>query len=827
MILTINDNLRINSDPLNWIVEKRKPSRWEGIAFFRHLHNAVNALKTETRYAGPPTHPADLRDVARVAERLEAVQQRLLKAFATPLSRRELAGLGIAVEAAGYRFDLSDPLSVHRQVPRKRGWESKQYYSNLGMAMTSTLRRMVRSSEEEGAGAAIQTIHQVEIALMAACRSLPAASFGAATSSAFPRFPVLPSQLAIPLGIAGTQRLANRGKPMDQAGKHNTSSKPVRGWRPRLAWSVFALGAVLGASPAAAQQGPEHPPKKPFPAVRLPKHLQGEEAIRGLGAQLSAVAAWYGKDAAEFARELRTDKRAWLDREGRLLFIDDFPTPANADAAAADATSASGAPLPADQTFLLHSRPGAKRVIYLDFLGQVVTGTAWNNSYSLAAIDARPFDLDGVPSSSSAAELERIQYIWQRVAEDYGRFDVDVTTEEPPADAITRSSSSDQYFGTRVLITQDWTAVTASPCGCGGIAYVGSFDDTTDGYKPAWVFFNQLGAGNEKYVAEAISHEAGHNLGLSHDGTSTTGYYAGHGSGATGWAPIMGVGYYKELTQWSKGEYPGANQTQADLQIIQNTGGPLRPDDHGDTAAAATPLDPLASANPVDTLEAGISLTTTAAGTYYLFVDGTGKGDLSTGYSDYGSLGEYTITGTVPAPGGQAPVAKASANPVSGPAPLAVSFTGANSYDPDGGALRYDWDFGDGSAHSTAPNPSHSYAAGSYTAILRVADPSGASASTQVNVTASAPPGDDARLQHRHGLDHQTRRGPVPGNGDGGGRQRPGCARRDDRRHLERDRFRDRKQHYRQQRQRDLHLGLDQENRNPDLQRHRRDRGGL
>src|SRR5574337_884236 len=825
MILTINDNLRINSDPLNGIVEKRKPSRWEGIAFFRHLHNAVNALKTETRYAGPPTHPADLRDVARVAERLEAVQQRLLKAFATPLSRRELAGLGIAVEAAGYRFDLSDPLSVHRQVPRKRGWESKQYYSNLGMAMTSTLRRTVRSSEEEGAGAAIQTIHQVEIALMAACRSLPAAYFGAATSSAFPRFPVLPSQLAIPLGIAGTQRLANRGKPMDQAGKHNTSSKPVRGWRPRLAWSVFALGAVLGASPAAAQQGPEHPPKKPFPAVRLPKHLQGEEAIRGLGAQLSAVAAWYGKDAAEFARELRTDKRAWLDREGRLLFIDDFPTPANADATTADAATASGAPLPTDQTFLLHSRPGAKRVIYLDFLGQVVTGTAWNNSYSLAAIDAQPFDLDGVPSSFSAAELERIQYIWQRVAEDYAPFDVDVTTEEPPADVITRSSSADQYFGTRVLITQDWTAITASPCGCGGIAYVGSFDDTTDGYKPAWVFFNQLGAGNEKYVAEAISHEAGHNLGLSHDGTSTTGYYAGHGSGATGWAPIMGVGYYKELTQWSKGEYPGANQTQDDLQIIQNTGGPLRPDDHGDTAAAATPLDALvsgstvslqgsgvigtrtdvdvfsfsagpgtlslsvgpgprgpnldilarlydatgnllASANPVDTLEAGISLTTTAAGIYYLFVDGTGKGDLSTGYSDYGSLGEYTITGTVPAPG-------------------------------------------------------------SYTAILRVADPSGASASTQVNVTASAPPGDDARLQHRHGLDHQTRRGPVPGNGDGGGRQRPGCARRDDRRHLERDRFRDRKQHYRQQRQRDLHLGLDQENRNPDLQRHRRDRGGL
>ena len=51
---------------------------------------------------------------------------------------------------------------------------------------------------------------------------------------------------------------------------------------------------------------------------------------------------------------------------------------------------------------------------------------------------------------------------------------------------------------------------------------------------------------NEKYIVEAASHEAEHDLGLSHDGTSTTGYYPGQGSGAVGWAPIMGVGYYGE-----------------------------------------------------------------------------------------------------------------------------------------------------------------------------------------------------------------------------------------------------------------------------------------
>ena len=85
-----------------------------------------------------------------------------------------------------------------------------------------------------------------------------------------------------------------------------------------------------------------------------------------------------------------------------------------------------------------------------------------------------------------------------------------MTTEPPAADALTRSSSTDDTFGTTVLITQN----TFYSCSCGGVAYVGVFDDTSNYYKPALVFYNELGGGNEKYVAEAISHEAGHNMGL-------------------------------------------------------------------------------------------------------------------------------------------------------------------------------------------------------------------------------------------------------------------------------------------------------------------------
>jgi hypothetical protein len=219
------------------------------------------------------------------------------------------------------------------------------------------------------------------------------------------------------------------------------------------------------------------------------------------------------------------------------------------------------------------------------------------------------------------------------------------------------------------------------------------------------VFFNMLGS-DEKNIAEAISHEVGHNLNLLHDGYADDDYFPGHGSGSTGWAPIMGVGYYQPVVQWSKGEYETANNLQDDLVVMQNTGLPLRPDDHGNTTDTATPLrrsvsgttvtlsgegvieqagdmdvfrfragagdlsinlrpdsrspnldlllqlldvrgNVIATANPKQLLGVSFKYTVPAAATYFLVVTDTGYGDpLTNGYSTYGSLGQYTITGT-------------------------------------------------------------------------------------------------------------------------------------------------------------------------------------
>src|SRR5260221_152029 len=70
------------------------------------------------------------------------------------------------------------------------------------------------------------------------------------------------------------------------------------------------------------------------------------------------------------------------------------------------------------------------------------------------------------------------------------------------------------------------------------------------------------------------------------------------------------------------------------------------------------------------------------------------------------------------------PAANFSANPTSGNAPLAVQFTDQSS----GSITGWAWDFGDGSANSSAQNPLHTYTnAGDYTATLTVTGSGGSS----------------------------------------------------------------------------------------------------
>jgi glucose/arabinose dehydrogenase len=84
----------------------------------------------------------------------------------------------------------------------------------------------------------------------------------------------------------------------------------------------------------------------------------------------------------------------------------------------------------------------------------------------------------------------------------------------------------------------------------------------------------------------------------------------------------------------------------------------------------------------------------------------------------------------------RSPVAAVSANPRSGLAPLVVSFDGRGSADADGDPLAYDWDFGDGSAHSSSSKSQHTYAAGTWYATLRVTDGRGGTGTARVRIVS-------------------------------------------------------------------------------------------
>jgi glucose/arabinose dehydrogenase len=90
------------------------------------------------------------------------------------------------------------------------------------------------------------------------------------------------------------------------------------------------------------------------------------------------------------------------------------------------------------------------------------------------------------------------------------------------------------------------------------------------------------------------------------------------------------------------------------------------------------------------------------------------------------SVEKIRYTGTA----NRSPSAVVTANPTSGPLPLAVKFDGSGSDDPDAGdTLSYRWDFGDGSPTQTTsiPTASHTYSTeGTYTVSLRVRDNHGA-----------------------------------------------------------------------------------------------------
>lgn len=315
----------------------------------------------------------------------------------------------------------------------------------------------------------------------------------------------------------------------------------------------------------------------------------------------------------------------------------------------------------------------------------MTSGTQWNSDFGLASISTPVWGRDADPTLFSTSEAAAIQQAFASVSEDFAPFNVDVTTQDPGVDALRRTTTTDTAYGIRIVVGQD----TFLKTGNSGYAKIGSFNWNSD--TPAFCFATATTP--TKQIAECISHEAGHTVGLLHDGQPGNEYYAGHAN----WAPIMGNSYGKAVTQWSRGQYPLANNGQDDLAIIGSYLGWVADDYAGTTATTATlpagttrsgaiswgsgeydafkftltvarnvniqswewyqAVDPNLNMRVQLTNSAGTVLLTSsptgntrtnmtaslAAGTYYVFVSGVGEGTTTTGYTNYASMGFYNV----------------------------------------------------------------------------------------------------------------------------------------------------------------------------------------
>jgi len=330
----------------------------------------------------------------------------------------------------------------------------------------------------------------------------------------------------------------------------------------------------------------------------------------------------------------------------------------------------------------LQSRPGSPRVIYLDFDGEVVSGTAWKGGDTINALPARM-----TPA--------QIRETWERVVQCFEIFDVNVTTNRAVYDAAPATTK------THSIITPTKDAAPSA----GGVAYLDSFANPNPRFKINWTFNDE----DPQDCTVILAHEVGHTLDLNHDGRTATAtesreeYYFGHGNGTTNWGPIMGAPYDKEVIHWSKGEYPRANNPENDLAIMAAAQRiPLLPDDHADITTNATVLRlfpsggavsgntdidlyrvtlaagthtisasrppfsqldidlrilntsgaQIAVSAPPQTLSANATFQLSTKSDIFIRVAGSGKAAVpgDDGYSSYGSIGRYELLGPQPEP---------------------------------------------------------------------------------------------------------------------------------------------------------------------------------
>lgn len=458
---------------------------------------------------------------------------------------------------------------------------------------------------------------------------------------------------------------------------------------------------------------------------------------------------------------------------------------------------------PLEDTFRLHSRPTATRKIYLDFDGHDTVGTQWNNGRD-ATLTTPPFSRDSNPEFNDA-ERAIVQESFRRIAEHFAAWNVDVTTEDPGVEGLRKTSPGDLAYGIRVVIGPKAFTISAA-----GVAYLNSFSDNIDtpcftfaeaswnaaliagvtshevGHTVSLVHQGQNPGDGEYFGGHgsgALSWSPIMGNGLRPVNQWAKGEYQDASSQQDNLAAIANTNSGVPLLADDHGDTPetatfapglsatigGVIGSSDDVDLIRINAGRgnllitpkvalvapnLRLRIRVLDAAGTVLGTYLGSGTAGNMAPAPITLALTTEGQHYIELDGVGNGPdgtpdgdgLTEGYTDYGSIGYYSLTASWPDPVNKPPVADASLtsnttyNYQLQPG-AAVNFNGTLSTDPDGVITRYIWNFKDVyPSGATGATATYRYKApGTYYPTLTVIDDRGASASTTVTVVVNGP----------------------------------------------------------------------------------------
>ena len=328
---------------------------------------------------------------------------------------------------------------------------------------------------------------------------------------------------------------------------------------------------------------------------------------------------------------------------------------------------------------------------------RIFSGGSWNNPLTVATSSAE-VDCPRVAASDNG----NVYIIWYGLnGKVHSKSKVNGSWESDKTISVSgrRSKFPDIAVGNN-LVYACWVEKS-------GGKYSAVYAKRNKGYNSSWSGVSKVYASSLSHshaVLELDSSDRPHIVWTSYvEGPRVVKYSHWTGSGFT--TPV-------EISSTRMLHYPGIDERDDDIFVCWQIGGysggkaiyyNLRQDSEWGGESAV----PDSSGGTFS----DVAANTDGDAVYFVW---DGKGDIY-----------FHSTGATPIPN-IPPVAKFSFSPDTGLFPLAVSFNGSNSYDPDGTIVRYDWDFGDGGTGS-GKNITYIYQTwGTFPITLSVVDNDGA-----------------------------------------------------------------------------------------------------